>query len=145
MKSPGRSPSCGEEPAGSIFLPEDLQAHLVVDLLALLDDDALGQLLSSEADRGSSDLLAVHQNTALHDETAGLTVGSSQTSLDHQGQDADGAVGQVSLGQLSVGHMLSITGSTAEQGAGCILRLVGLLFAVDHLGQLEGKDLPWPR
>ena len=37
--------------------------------------------------------------------------------------------------------MLSITGSTAEQGAGCILGLGGLFFAVDHLGQLEGEDL----
>lgn len=82
-KDPAGLPSAERNQPGLFILSEDLQAHLVVDLLAFLDDDALGQLLSSEADRGSSDLLAVHQNTALHDETAGLTVGSSQTSLDH--------------------------------------------------------------
>ena len=37
--------------------------------------------------------------------------------------------------------MLGVSGSAAEQCAGCVLRLVGLLLAVDHLGQLEGKDL----
>lgn len=81
-KDPAGLPSAERNQPGLFILSEDLQAHLVVDLLALLDDDALGQLLSSEADRGSNDLLTVHQNTALHDETAGLTVGSSQTSLD---------------------------------------------------------------
>ena len=81
VKDPAGLPSAERNQPGLFILSEDLQAHLVVDLLAFLDDDALGQLLSSKADRGSSDLLAVHQNTALHDETAGLTVGSSQTRL----------------------------------------------------------------
>ena len=71
-KDPAGLPSAERNQPGLFILSEDLQAHLVVDLLALLDDDALGQLLSSEADRGSSDLLTVHQNTALHDETAAV-------------------------------------------------------------------------
>ena len=80
-KDPAGLPSAERNQPGLFILSEDLQAHLVVDLLALLDDDALGQLLSSEADRGSSDLLAVHQNTALHDETAGLTVEAARPAL----------------------------------------------------------------
>ena len=105
MKKPRLSPllSQREDSRGYCFT-RSLQAHLVVDLLALFDDDAPGQLLGGEACRGGSDLFAIHQNAALHDQTAGLAVGSSQTSLDHQGQDADGAIGQVSLGQLSVGN-----------------------------------------
>ena len=57
MKKPRLSPllSQREDSRGYCFT-RSLQAHLVVDLLAFLDDDALGQLLSSEADRGSSDL-----------------------------------------------------------------------------------------
>lgn len=73
----------------------------MVDLLALLDHNTLCQLLSSEANGGSGYLLAIHQNTALHDQTACLAVGCCQTSLDHQGQDADGAIGQVGLVEVN--------------------------------------------
>ena len=41
------------------------------------------------------------QDTALHDQAAGLAVGSGQTGLDHEGQNADGAIGQIRFGQLS--------------------------------------------
>ena len=46
-KDPAGLPSAERDQPGLFILSEDLQAHLVVDLLALLDDDALGQLLSS--------------------------------------------------------------------------------------------------
>ena len=75
----------------------------MIDLLALLDHNALLELFCGKADGGSCNLFAVGQNTALHDQTACLTVGSSQTRLDHQGQDADGAIGQIRLGQLGAG------------------------------------------
>ena len=77
-----------------------LQGHLVVDLLALLDDDALGQLVCGEADGGSCDLLTIDEDAALHDQTAGFAVGSGQTGLDHQGQDADGAICAFSASSL---------------------------------------------
>ena len=72
-----------------------LQRYLVVDLFALLNDDALGQLFCGKADSGSSDFFAVCQHTALYYQTASLAVGSSQTGLDHQGQNADGTVRQI--------------------------------------------------
>jgi len=43
-----------------------LQRYLVVDLFALLNDDALGQLFCGKADSGSGDLFAVCQHTALY-------------------------------------------------------------------------------
>ena len=111
----------------------------MVDLLALLDHNALLELFCGKADGGSCNLFAVGQNTALHDETAGLTVGSSQTSLDHQGQDADGAIGQVGLGQLSRRHVLGIHCAAAEQCAGSILGLFGLFFQASHGGGVAGE------
>ena len=123
-----------------MFCKSALQCDLVVDLLALLDDDAIGQLLCREADGGSGDLLAINEDASLGDQTAGLAVGGGQTGLDHHGQDANGAVRQVCLGQLGGGHVLGI-GCTAEQGAGGVLGFVGLFLAVDHAGQLVGQDL----
>ena len=101
----------------------------MVDLLALLDDDTVLQLISGKADSGSSYLFTIHQDTALHDQAAGLAVGSGQTGLDHEGQDADGAIGQIRFGQLSGGHVLSV-GSTAEQGTGSVLSLLSFFLAV---------------
>ena len=76
----------------------------MVDLFALLNDDALGQLFCGKADSGSSDFFAPSANTPpLYYQTASLAVGSSQTGLDHQGQNADGTVRQISLGQLVLG------------------------------------------
>ena len=112
----------------------------MIDLLALLDDDTVLQLISGKADSGSSHLFTIHQDTALHDQTAGLAVGSGQTGLDHEGQNADGAIGQIRFGQLSGRHVLSVS-STAEQGTGSVLGLLSLFLAVDHLGQLVGQDL----
>ena len=51
-KDPAGLPSAERNQPGLFILSEDLQAHFVVDLLAFLDDDALGQLLSSEASKG---------------------------------------------------------------------------------------------
>ena len=48
----------------------------MVDLLALLDDDTVLQLISGKADSGSSYLFTIHQDTALHNQAAGLAVGS---------------------------------------------------------------------
>ena len=79
MKKPRLSPllSQREDSRGYHFI-RSLQAHLVVDLLALLDDDALGQLVCGEADGGSCDLLTIDEDAALHDQTAGFAVGSDQ-------------------------------------------------------------------
>ena len=104
---------------------------------AVKAQNAARALFSGKAGRGSRNFFAIHQDASLGDEAASLTVGGSQTGLDHHGQDADGAVRQVCLGQLGGGHVLGI-GCTTEQGAGGVLGFVGLFLAVDHAGQLVG-------
>ena len=65
----------------SYAVSKRLQGHFVVDLLALLDDDTVLQLISGKADSGSAHLFAIHQDTALHDQAAGLAVGSGRPAL----------------------------------------------------------------
>ena len=88
-KDPAGLPSAERDLPGLFILSEDLQAHLVVDLLALLDDDALGQLLSSEADRGSSDLLTVHQNTASVTRPVHVSVCEIPLSIDAENSESE--------------------------------------------------------
>ena len=112
----------------------------MVNLLALLDDDALVQRVNGQNSLRVGDLLAVDEDAALLDKLAGFTVGAAQTRGDHGGQQADTTVLDKLGVQLRAGHIL-VVGGTAEQAAGSGLRLFGLLLTVDHLRQLVGQNL----
>ena len=115
----------------------------MIDLFALFDHNALCQLFSSKADSRSCGFLTVLLHTALHHQTACLAVGCSQTSLDHQGQDADGTIGQVGLGHVEelenviVARAVNVVGIGA--GLGDSVAAVGL--GLDRFELLEDFSL----
>ena len=78
----------------------------MINLLALLDDDALVQHINGQNSLRVGDLLAVDEDAALLDKLAGFTVRAAQTRGDHGGQQADTTVLDKLGVQLRAGHIL---------------------------------------
>ena len=111
------------------------------DLLALLDDHAVsGELRLIEGHINGRHLPIIDSHAALLDQAAGLAVGGAQAAGHQQLDGTDLTIGKPGLRQLGSGHIFAAA-AAAEQGAGGLLSLVGLLLAVDQLGQLVGQDL----
>ena len=103
------------------------------DLLALLDDDAVsGELRLIEGHVNGRHLPVIHGHASLLDQPPGFAVGGTQAAGHQQFNGADFSVGKPCLRQLGGGHILAAA-AAAEQGAGGLLGLVGLVLAVNQL------------
>ena len=99
------------------------QESTVEDLLALLDHDAFaGELVGGDGKADVLDLLTGNLHAALLDQTAGLPLGGHQAALEHQLQDADGAVGEVRGGKAGGGHIGGVA-ALGEEAPGSLLSL----------------------